>query len=86
MTAARPGGPGQHAELACVMMLERVNYILSVGVSLPAQEIADQVSAIIYAAFHAPGTGPPVSPSPDPCGLHAGRGQVVTGMTGRLPG
>lgn len=60
MTAARPGGPGQHAELtalACVMMLERVNYMLSVGVSLPAQEIADQVSAIIYAAFHAPSAG-----------------------------
>jgi len=57
MTAARPGGPGQHAELtalACEIMLERVNYMLSIGVSLPAQEMADQLSAIIYAAFQAP--------------------------------
>jgi AcrR family transcriptional regulator len=48
--AAVPG----HAELtafACLMMLERVNYLLSVEVRLPREEMADRISAIIYAAF-----------------------------------
>ena len=47
----------QHAELtalACLMMLERVNYLLSVEVRLPREEMIDRLSAIIYAAFHAP--------------------------------
>lgn len=46
----------QHAELtalACLMMLERVNYLLSVEVRLPREEMIDRLSAIIYAAFHA---------------------------------
>jgi AcrR family transcriptional regulator len=59
--AAARGGPGggevpEHAELtafACLMMLERVNYLLSVEVRLPREEMADRLSAIIYAAFHA---------------------------------
>jgi AcrR family transcriptional regulator len=57
MTAARrdvPGGPGQQDELtalACLMMLERVNYLISVGVRLPRDEMADRLSAILYAAF-----------------------------------
>ncbi len=59
--AGAPGGdPGQaelpeHAELtavACLMMLERVNYLLSVEVRLPRDEMVDRLSAIIYAAFH----------------------------------
>jgi AcrR family transcriptional regulator len=63
MTAARKstdqagGGGGDHAELtalACLMMLERVNYLLSVEVRLPRDEMVDRLSAIIYAAFHAP--------------------------------
>lgn len=62
MTAARkndPAGPGHgdHAELtalACLMMLERVNYLLSVEVRLPRTEMVDRLSAIIYAAFHTP--------------------------------
>ncbi len=63
MTAARrnadPGGSGHgdHAELtalACLMMLERVNYLLSVEVRLPRDEMVDRLTAIIYAAFHAP--------------------------------
>ncbi len=63
MTAARKrsdpaaGGTGDHAELtalACLMMLERVNYLLSVDVRLPREEMIDRLSAIIYAAFHAP--------------------------------
>jgi AcrR family transcriptional regulator len=49
--------PAQHAELtalACLMMLERINYLLSVDVRLPREEMVDRLSAIIYAAFHAP--------------------------------
>jgi hypothetical protein len=57
MTAARrdvPAGREQHDELtalACLMMLERVNYLISVGVSLPRDEMADRLTAILYAAF-----------------------------------
>lgn len=62
MTAARKNtdqagaSAGDHAELtalACLMMLERVNYLLSVEVRLPRDEMVDRLSAIIYAAFHA---------------------------------
>jgi AcrR family transcriptional regulator len=45
----------EHAELtavACLMMLERVNYLLSVEVRLPREEMVDRLSAIIFAAFH----------------------------------
>jgi AcrR family transcriptional regulator len=45
----------EHAELtavACLMMLERVNYLFSVEVRLPRDEMVDRVSAIMYAAFH----------------------------------
>jgi AcrR family transcriptional regulator len=45
----------EHAELtavACLMMLERVNYLFSVDVGLPRDEMVDRISAIIYAAFH----------------------------------
>ena len=45
----------EHAELtavACLMMLERVNYLFSVEVGLPREEMVDRISAIIYAAFH----------------------------------
>ena len=63
MTAARAAAPDsdqqgdmpEHAELtavACLMMLERVNYLLSVEVRLPREEMVDRLSAIIYAAFH----------------------------------
>ena len=45
----------EHAELtavACLMMLERINYLLSaVEVKLPRDEMIDRVTAIIYAAF-----------------------------------
>jgi len=53
--AAAGSGPAEHAELtavACLMMLERVNYLLSVEVRLPRDEMVDRLSAIIYAAFH----------------------------------
>jgi AcrR family transcriptional regulator len=53
MTSA--GRDAEHAELtalACVMMLERVNYLISIGVRLPAGEMTDRLSEVIYAAFH----------------------------------
>ena len=54
MTAASQRRIGERSELtalACVMMLERVNYLLSAGVRLPGDEVADRLSAIIDAAF-----------------------------------
>ena len=61
MTAAAGKGsssdsaPPEHAELtavACLMMLERINYLLSaVEITLPRDEMIDRVTAIIYAAF-----------------------------------
>jgi AcrR family transcriptional regulator len=56
MTVARSAeGQPEHAELtalACLMMLERINYLLSVEVRLPRDEMIDRLAAIIYAAFH----------------------------------
>jgi AcrR family transcriptional regulator len=57
--AADPSAPaspdaGQHAELtalACLMMLERVNYLSSAEVRLPMDEMNDRIADIIYAAF-----------------------------------
>ena len=49
--------PAEHAELtalACLMMLERVNYLWSVEVRLPRDEMVDRLTAIIFAAFHSP--------------------------------
>jgi hypothetical protein len=40
--------------VACLMMLERVNYLLSVEVRLPRDEMVDRLAAIIFAAFHSP--------------------------------
>jgi AcrR family transcriptional regulator len=54
MTAA--AGQPEHAELtalACLMMLERVNYLLSVEVRLPKEEMAERITAIMFAAFGA---------------------------------
>ncbi|HEY0716854.1 MAG TPA: TetR/AcrR family transcriptional regulator [Streptosporangiaceae bacterium] len=44
----------EHAELtavACLMMLERVNYLLSAEVKLPVDEMANRIADIMYAAF-----------------------------------
>jgi AcrR family transcriptional regulator len=63
MTAARPGSargtaqPDELTALACLMMLERVNYLMSVGVALPGEQMADRLTAILYAAFPAAGPG-----------------------------
>jgi AcrR family transcriptional regulator len=59
MTAAQGAGGGEsmlteHAELtavACLMMLERINYLMSAEVRLPKDEMIDRLTAIIYAAF-----------------------------------
>ncbi len=56
---ARDGqtAPAEHAELtavACLLMLERVNYLLSVEVRLPREEMVDRLTAIMFAAFHSP--------------------------------
>jgi AcrR family transcriptional regulator len=52
--AAADGGHSEHAELtavACLLMLERVNFLLSVGVGLNRDEMIDRITAIIFAAF-----------------------------------
>src|SRR5499427_3765968 len=56
-TGGGTAAPAGHAELtavACLMMLERVNYLLSVEVRLPRDEMVDRITAIIFAAFHSP--------------------------------
>jgi AcrR family transcriptional regulator len=59
--ASEHGGPDQESStlqqpvltaIACLMMLERVNYLMSVDVKLPADEMVERLSAIIYAAFN----------------------------------
>jgi AcrR family transcriptional regulator len=49
--AAAPAGHAELTAVACLMMLERVNYLLSVEVRLPKEEMVDRLAAIIYAAF-----------------------------------
>src|SRR5579875_950429 len=56
MTAAtrNAGKQAEHAELtaaACLLMLERVNYLLSAEVKLPVEEMANRIADIIFAAF-----------------------------------
>jgi hypothetical protein len=54
MTAATGGA--EHAELtavACLMMLERVNYLMSVEVMLPRDEMVERITAIMFASFGA---------------------------------
>ena len=52
--AAAPAGRAELTAVACLMMLERVNYLLSVEVRLPREEMVDRLTAIIFAAFHSP--------------------------------
>jgi AcrR family transcriptional regulator len=51
---AAPAGHAELTAVACLMMLERVNYLLSVEVRLPRNEMVDRITAIIFAAFHSP--------------------------------
>ena len=56
MTAAAQAA-GRHQEraeltaVACLMMLERVNYLISAEVQLPEDEMADRIADIMFAAF-----------------------------------
>ncbi|HEY5352619.1 MAG TPA: TetR/AcrR family transcriptional regulator [Streptosporangiaceae bacterium] len=59
MTAAADAAgqetPAGHAELtalALLMMIERINYLLTVEVRLPRDEMVDRLTAIVFAAFH----------------------------------
>src|SRR5215471_4766632 len=52
--AAAPAGHAELTAVACLMMLERVNYLLSVEVRLPRDEMVDRLTAIIFAAFQSP--------------------------------
>ena len=49
------GGPFSHRDeltaLACLTLLERVNYLFAMGVRLPRAEMTTRLSYIIYAAF-----------------------------------
>jgi AcrR family transcriptional regulator len=47
----RGDGHAELTALACLMMLERVNYLLSVEVRLPREDMVDRIAAIMYAAF-----------------------------------
>ena len=56
MTAAAEaaGRKQEHAELtavACLMMLERVNYLISTDVQLPVEEMSDRIADIMFAGF-----------------------------------
>ena len=53
-SAQAAGRHQEHAELtavACLMMLERINYLISAEVPLPAEEMADRIADIMFAAF-----------------------------------
>ena len=50
-------GAVEHGELtavACLLMMERVNYLISQDVRLPREEMEERIAAIIYGAFAAP--------------------------------
>ncbi len=51
---AAPAGRAELTAVACLLMLERVNYLLSVEVRLPREEMVDRLTAIMFAAFHSP--------------------------------
>src|SRR5215469_4775273 len=56
MTAAAEaaGKHQEHAELtafACLMMLERVNFVITTEVQLPVDEMSDRIADIMFAAF-----------------------------------
>jgi hypothetical protein len=39
--------------VACLMMMERVNYLISQDVRLPREEMEERITIIIFAAFGA---------------------------------
>lgn len=48
--------PARLDALALLMMLERVNYLLSTGIGLPKEAMIDRLTRVIFAAFNAPET------------------------------
>ena len=50
--AAAPAGHAELTAVACLMMLERVNYLLTVEVRLPREEMEERIAAIMFAAFN----------------------------------
>jgi hypothetical protein len=44
-------GDAQRSAVACLMMLERVNYLLSSGVRLPKTELISRLTDVIFTAF-----------------------------------
>lgn len=48
------GTDSRLSAVACLIMLERANYLTSSGVRLPRAELADRLTAIVMAAFQAP--------------------------------
>lgn len=71
------------------MMLERMNYLINIGVGLPGDEMTDRLSEVMYAAFHrAQPTGPYKRGSSGACAMatcQQGRSAVpgldLTGVT-----
>ena len=56
MTASSQAAGKQHetpelTAFACLMMLERVNFVITTEVQLPAEEMADKIADIMFAAF-----------------------------------
>ena len=49
------GTDSRLSAVACLIMLERANYLASSGVRLPRAELVDRLTAILFAAFQAPG-------------------------------
>lgn len=48
------GTDSRLSAVACLIMLERANYLTSSGVQLPRAELVDRLTAIVMAAFQAP--------------------------------
>ena len=46
-----PDSPAHLTGLACLLMLERVSFLISAGVSLPGPEMTDRLTATLLAAF-----------------------------------
>jgi AcrR family transcriptional regulator len=49
--AGRHQDKAELTAVACLMMLERVNYLISAEVPLPEEEMADRIADIMFAAF-----------------------------------
>ncbi len=50
-TAGKQQDRAELTSVACLMMLERVNYLISAEVQLPENEMADRIADIMFAAF-----------------------------------